>query len=129
MYLLLLLSIVLVGLGTATAAPTWSTLVQREKEEELRVRLAEYRAAIARYRADHNRYPQKLEDLLVDTSQLQPKRYLRRLYPDPFTGRVDWTLELVQDRTGAVSGIANLRSRSTLRSIRVVDGKTTYREW
>lgn len=129
MYALLLAAIVTVGLAATAAAPTWSTVVQREKEAELLFRLAQYRTAIARYRADHNRYPQALEDLLVDTSRSERRRYLRRLYPDPFTGKADWNLDLVQDRTGAVSGIRNLHSRDAGRPLRVRDGKARYSDW
>ncbi len=127
--MLLLFSLVLIGLTTAAAMPLWSTMVQREKEEELLFRLGEFRTAIARYRADHNRHPQKLEDLLVDTTQIQRKRYLRQIYPDPMTGKADWKLEFVEDKTGAVSGIRDIRSRSTARPIRTVGGKATYSEW
>lgn len=129
MYALLLASIVIVSLATTAAVPPWSTVVQREKEAELTFRLTQYRTAIARYRADHNRYPQKLEELLIDASQLQRRRYLRRLYPDPMTGKADWTLDIVRDQTGAVSGIKDLHSRSRARSFRALGGKATYSEW
>ncbi len=129
MYTLLLAAIVLVSLATTAAVPTWSTVVQREKEAELAFRLTQYRTAIVRYRADHNRYPQTLEDLLIDASQLQRRRYLRQLYRDPMTGKADWTLDLVRDPTGAVSGIKDLHSRSPARSFRALGGKATYSEW
>lgn len=129
LYASLLVSVVLMGLASAAAAPTVSTALAREREAELEFRLAEYRSAIARYRADHNRYPKTLEALLVDSSRPEPRRYLRRLYPDPFTGKVDWALDLVQDRTGAVAGIEDLHSRSTARPMRELPGKTSYRDW
>ena len=31
---------------------------------------------------------------------------LRRLYPDPMTGKHDWQLETIVDKTGAVAGMA-----------------------
>ncbi|MBI3002906.1 MAG: type II secretion system protein, partial [candidate division NC10 bacterium] len=59
------------------AAPLWRTVVQREREAELLFRLGEFRKAIAAYQAAHKRFPQKLEDLLEDRTQLATRRYLR----------------------------------------------------
>lgn len=44
--------------------------------------LAEMRAGIARYKADHGRYPASLDDLLPN--------YVRVIHPDPLTHAVDW---------------------------------------
>jgi type II secretory pathway pseudopilin PulG len=130
-YPMLLGSILLLGLATAGVAELWSTKAQREKEEELRFRLGQYRQAIARFRADHNRLPKELKDLLEDRSRLQIRRYLRRLYPDPMTGKADWELKLLADRTGQVSGIQDLNSRSAGTPIKSLPGKTggSYRDW
>jgi type II secretory pathway pseudopilin PulG len=115
---------------TAVAAPLWRTVVQREKEEELLFRLREFRQAMAAYQAAHNRLPQKLEDLLEDKTQLATRRYLRRIYPDPMTGKADWALEFQVDRTGAVSGIKDLHSRSPGIGMKRVSGKgERYQDW
>ena len=56
--------------------------------------LAEMRTAIARYKADHGRYPNALDDLA-------PK-YVRMIRPDPLTHARDWrvtTEETVQPST------------------------------
>ena len=130
LYLALLFSVVLIGIATAVAAPLWRTVVQREKEADLHFRLGEFRRGIAAYRASHNRLPQKLEDLLEDKTQLATRRYLRRVYPDPMTGKPDWDLELVVDKTGAVSGIKDLHSRSPGIGLKQVKGKgEQYRDW
>lgn len=129
-YVGLLFVIVLLGLATATFAPAWSTVVQREKEAELLFRLGEFRRAITTYRRDHGRYPAKLKDLLEDATQLQVRRYLRRIYPDPMTGQADWKLEYIVDKTGAVAGIRDLHSRSAEEGFRVVSGRgRKYSEW
>jgi type II secretory pathway pseudopilin PulG len=111
-------------------AQLWSTQIQREKEEELLFRLGELRRAIVRYRADHNRWPKELADLLEDRTQLRLRRYVRRVYSDPMTGKPDWKLDLVADRTGAVSGIRDVRSRSEAKPVKVIAGKKdSYSEW
>lgn len=130
-YPLLLISIAAIGVATAALAQLWSVQVQREKEEELLFRLGQFRQAIQAYRADHNRLPKDLEELLQDRSRLQVRRYLRRIYPDPMTGKADWQLKLVADRTGAVSGVQDLNSRSTGKPFRQLVGKAadSYRDW
>ena len=130
LYLALLFSVVLIGIVTAVAAPLWRTVVQREKEEELLFRLREFRQAVAAYQAVHKRFPQKMEDLLEDKTQLVTRRYLRRIYPDPMTGKADWEVEFQTDRTGAVSGIKDLHSRSPGIGLKRVRGKgERYQDW
>jgi type II secretory pathway pseudopilin PulG len=129
-YPVLLIGILVIGVATAGVAELWSTEVKREKEEELLFRLGEIRRAIARYRADHNRLPKELKDLLDDRSQLQTRRYLRRLYPDPLTGKVDWKLDLLSDRSGVVSGIQDVHSQAKGKPLKVFVGKKdSYGEW
>jgi type II secretory pathway pseudopilin PulG len=134
-YPILLGSILIIGIATAGVAELWATQIKRDKEEELLFRLGEFRRAITRFRADHNRLPKELKDLLDDRTQLQTRRYLRRIYPDPMTGKADWDLKLVADRTGAVSGIEDVHSKSTgkpLRSVSLFGKKaedTTYKDW
>ena len=132
-YPMLLGAILIIGIATAGVAELWSTQVKREKEEELLFRLGEIRRGILRYRTDHNRPPKELKDLLEDRSQLQTKRYLRRIYPDPMTGKPDWDLKLIADRAGVVSGIDDVHSKSTGKPLRSLPGKnaenTTYKDW
>ncbi len=129
-YPVLLISILVIGVATAGVAELWSTQVQREREEELLFRLGEFRRAIARYRADHNRLPKELTDLLEDRSQLQTRRYLRRIYPDPFTGKADWKLDVLVNRDGTVAGIQDVHSRADGKPLKVIAGKQdSYRDW
>ncbi len=129
-YIGLLLAIVLMGIGTAALTPMWSTMVQRDREAELLFRLGEFRRGIARYRQDHGRYPLKLEDLLEDKTQLQLRRYLRRIYADPMTGAADWKLELIADKTGRVAGIRDLHSQSDAEGFRDIPDKgKRYSDW
>ncbi|OGB93813.1 MAG: hypothetical protein A2Z31_02415 [candidate division NC10 bacterium RBG_16_65_8] len=132
-YPMLLASILVIGIATAGVAELWTTQIKREKEEELLFRLGEFRRGIIRYRADHNRLPKELKDLLEDRTQLQTRRYLRRLYTDPMTGKADWSLQLVADRTGAVSGIEDVHSKSAGKPLKSLVGKnaesSTYKDW
>jgi type II secretory pathway pseudopilin PulG len=105
-------------------------MVQRDKEAELLFRLGEFRRAIARYRQDHGRYPSELKDLLEDKTQLQVRRYLRRIYSDPTTGEADWKLDIIVDKTGTVSGIRDVRSQSNAEGFRIIPGKgNRYSDW
>jgi type II secretory pathway pseudopilin PulG len=129
-YPILLISILVIGVATAGVAEVWSTQVKREKEEELLFRLGEFRRAIARYRADHNRLPKELKDLLDDRTQLQRRRYLRRIYADPLTGKADWKLDLLADRDGTVAGIRDVHSQAEGKPLKVIPGKKdSYQEW
>jgi len=132
-YPMLLGSILIIGVATAGVAELWTTQIKREKEEELLFRLGEIRRGIIRYRADHNRLPKELKDLLDDRTQLQTRRYLRRIYPDPMTGKADWDLKLIVDRTGAVSGIEDVHSKSAGKPLKSLPGKkaesATYKDW
>lgn len=129
-YPVLLVSILIMGIATAGAAQLWSTQIKREKEAELLFRLRELRRGIAGYRADHNRLPKELKDLLEDRTQLVTRRYLRRLYSDPLTGKADWNLDLLMDRDGTVAGIRDVRSRAEGVPLKVLaDGKTSYKDW
>ena len=128
---MLLASVLILGLATAGVAELWSTKIQREKEEELLFRLNQYRQAIVQYRTANNRLPKELKDLLEDRARLQIRRYLRRLYPDPMTGKPDWILKTLVDKTGQSTGIQDVNSRSTGTPIKSIAGKSaqSYREW
>lgn len=133
-YPILLISILVIGVATAGVAEIWSTEVKREKEDELLFRLGEFRRAIALYRAAHNRLPKELKDLLEDRTQLQTRRYLRRIYPDPFTGKADWKLDLLADRSGVVSGIQDVHSQAQGKPLKGLVNKQgkqvdSYRDW
>jgi type II secretory pathway pseudopilin PulG len=128
---MLLGAIMIIGVATAGVAQLWTTQVKREKEAELLFRLGEFRRAIAAYRADHNRLPKELKDLLEDRTQLQTRRYLRQIYTDPMTGKPDWDIRLVADRSGVVSGIQDVHSKSKDKPLKSFPGKKfeSYKDW
>lgn len=61
---------------------------QRDKEETLIARGEQYKRAIQLYYIAYKKWPTKIEDL-EDTNH---KRYLRRRYIDPLTGKNEWRL-------------------------------------
>jgi len=128
---MLLAGILVIGVATAGVAELWTTQIKREKEEELLFRLSEIRRGIIRYRADKNRLPKELKELLEDRTQLQTRRYLRRLYTDPMTGKADWDLKLLADRTGTVSGIEDVHSKSKDKPLKTLPGikAESYKDW
>ncbi len=60
----------------------------RDKEQLLMDRGNQYKRAIQVYYADNKRYPARLEDL----ENTNDKRYLRRRYKDPLTGKDEWRI-------------------------------------
>lgn len=109
-YLLVLLLVVLMGIGLGTAGTLWTTESQRIKENELLFVGEAYRQAIRSYYSapgPAKQYPKSLEDLLLDTRQTQLTRHLRKLYPDPMTGKSEWGL--IRDaESQRISGVYSL---------------------
>jgi len=87
-YLTALFMIAILAGGLALAGEMWHTNTIREKEAELLFVGHQYRKAIGRYYlAGGARYPRSLEELLKDPRQPGTVRHLRKLYPDPITGK------------------------------------------
>jgi type II secretory pathway pseudopilin PulG len=104
-YLGLLMAVVVMGLMLTVVGRVWSTTAQREREKQLLFVGHEFRNAFAGYFAHGRGYPQSLQDLLGDPNSDLPRRYLRRLYPDPMTGSTDW--DLITAPGGGIMGIAS----------------------
>lgn len=112
-YIGLLLSVAIMGAGLAAAGSVWSVHAQREREAELLFAGDQIRQAIKRYYEDvpqgqQHRFPQRLDDLLLDKRWPGTQRHLRRIYLDPMTGSTDWALVPAPG-----GGILGVHSRST----------------
>ena len=110
-----LILLVLASLAVTLAVHRASTDARRERETELLFVGDQYRWAIHGYASAPGvpaQYPEKLEDLLEDRRLPVPRRYLRRIYPDPMTGKADWRFELSQGR------IVGVHSSSTAAPLR-----------
>jgi type II secretory pathway pseudopilin PulG len=82
------------SIALTVALPGVKNHFRREKEDNLRFILGEFRRAVEKYQRCHNSYPQNLQNLLKDE---QGNRFLRRQYVDPFTGKFDWQVSVASD--------------------------------
>jgi len=106
--LVILLAIALLGIGLAAIGTVWATVAQRERETQLLFVGHAYRDAIASYHSSGpaaSQLPRELQDLVQDERQPLPRRHLRQIYPDPFTGKADW--QLLRDPDGAIYGVVS----------------------
>lgn len=106
-YLGLLFLITIIGITLAMASTLWSFAQQREKERELIFIGHQFRHAIGLYYertpGANKQYPNRLQDLLLDSRYVTNQRYLRRVYSDPMTGNQDWGL--VPAPGGGIMGV------------------------
>ena len=133
-YLTVLFVVAMLASGLAVIGEMWHTAATREREAELLHIGNEYRKAIERYYlAGTGQYPRSLADLLKDPRQPGTVRHLRRLYPDPVTGKDEW--RLVRAPTGGIAGVASTSEAAPLKvsGFRVRDaefeGKSKYSDW
>jgi hypothetical protein len=84
--LFVLLMAGMIAITLYMALPRAAFEAQREKEQTLIDRGSQYKRAIQLYVRQNKRWPAKVEDL-EDTNG---KRYLRRRYVDPMTGKDEW---------------------------------------
>jgi type II secretory pathway pseudopilin PulG len=123
--------------GLALLGEVWETSAKREREAELLFIGNQYRRAIGLYYESTpgaaKRYPRELQDLIKDSRQPSTQRYLRRLYPDPMTGKAEWGLVKAAD--GGIGGVHSLSEEAPLKvsGFRVRDadleGKGKYSDW
>jgi general secretion pathway protein G len=105
----LIVTIAILAILAAGAAPIARYKVKRDKERELRYDLWTMRDAIDKYKdaadkgafqtkVDSQNYPPDLETL-VNGVDVQGKkvRFLRHIPLDPMTGKTDWGLRSMQD--------------------------------
>lgn len=137
MLLVVLLFVFLTTLVSASLVQSHQIAAQREKEQQLLFAGQQYRRAIASYYAtvapgSARSFPASLEDLLNDNRFPTPVHHLRRLYPDPFTGKTDWQLVREGDR---IVGIHSADPREPLkktgfpRSLSHFENSASYSDW
>ncbi len=89
-FLGMLVAVALVAVMLMQTGTLWSSVLRREREADLLARGGEIRRAIGLYYQIANTYPKTLDELLQDRRQPTVKRYLRRVYHDPLSGKPDW---------------------------------------
>jgi type II secretory pathway pseudopilin PulG len=130
---LVILAVMMIAMGAI--AQIWHTQMQREKEQELLFIGNQFRNAIGRFYQESGRgFPVSLQALLgVDGDTKLNRRFLRRMYIDPFTGTDTWGLVL-----GANGEIVGVHSLSDMEAFKragfseknsAFESKTKYSEW
>lgn len=127
-YIGLLIFIAVLAAGATASLGAGAALRQRDSEAELLAIGVEFRNALQSY-ADATPVgqptaPKALSDLLRDPRYLGTKRHLRRVYPDPFTGKAEWGL--VRDPDGRIAGIHSLSATPVLRRTGFPVGMETF---
>lgn len=135
-YISLLFIMTVSGIALAQAGTFWSTVMRREMEEELLFRGGEIRDAIGMYYESSpgaKSYPRNIEDLIKDTRYPVAKRYLRKIYPDPFTGKADW--EMIKAADGGIMGVKSrsvkepYKKKNFPASLKGFEEKSSYSQW
>jgi type II secretory pathway pseudopilin PulG len=116
--IILMMAVFVISLSFLLAVPVWQTELQREKEEELIFRGRQYVEAVRLYVAKNpGRYPASFKELLE-------KKFIRRLYKDPFARDGQWNVILVPTasssapasvpagRLGSAQGVGGQSSQS-----------------
>jgi type II secretory pathway pseudopilin PulG len=114
----LLITVAIMGAGFAALGELASHAAQREREQQLLFVGQQYRQAIGAYYQRTpgmvKHYPKTLEDLLADNRYPGTQRYLRRLYPDPMTGSIDWGL--MEAPGGGIMGVYSKAGATPLKT-------------
>lgn len=106
-YLGLLLGVAVLSIGLTAASEVWVATARHQKLQQLEWVGEQYAKAIASYYETSTPggrfYPRRLEDLLEDGRTLGVRRHLRKIYPNPLSGRPDW--ELVRSSDGGIRAV------------------------
>lgn len=116
-YVGLLIAVAVIAAGSTAVLGAGANLQLRDNEAELLAIGREFRRALQAY-ADATPVgqpaaPRELAELLRDPRYLGVRRHLRRIHPDPLTGKNEWGIERSPD--GRISGIHSLSPTPTLR--------------
>jgi len=136
-YIWTLLLIAGLSVSAALSAEVAATVARRDKEKELLAIGRQFRAALARYRESspnggEPEYPESLEQLLRDDRLPGIRRYLRRIFIDPMTGKAEWGVIRIG---GRIVGINSLSEQTPIKQdgfeadSAPFRGKRHYSEW
>ncbi len=136
-YLGVIFLVFILSIASLAATLVWSIEIRRANEEELLFIGNQFREAIEQYRKQSGTipqpYPTSLEQLVLDKRFPKPKRYLRKIYIDPLTGKSQWGL--VRTKGQGIVGIYSLSMHRPIRIANFIYGAVldkdakTYRDW
>lgn len=117
-YIGLIALVAVIAVASAATVTVGALAQRRQVEEEMLFVGSEYIRAFMLYDSntpDGNGdfAPKKLEDLLKDPRLPGTMRYLRKLYPDPITGKADW--ELIPAPGGGIMGVKSASCQPTIK--------------
>ena len=128
-YLSLLIFLALMGFFCAMAVQVGTLVHRRAAEQALLDVGLEFARALSSY-ADQTPagmayQPLSLQELLLDTRQTERFRHLRKIYPDPMTGRTEWGLEIDPD-TRRIMGVFSLSTQKPIKVGNFQSGLDTF---
>lgn len=140
-YLMALILISIMGIMLGAIGQSWQIIMKREREAELLFRGSQIKDAITAWNTPGKSVgqPQQvvtqltdLKHLLEDPRTVDKKRYLRRLYTDPMTGK-DWVI--IRDPIKGIIGVASSSPDKPLKvdnfpdDLKGLAGKQKYSDW
>lgn len=115
-YVGLLLLLAVLSLASLLTTEVAETATRRAQERELDGIGREFADALRAYGratpAGASPRPQRLEDLLKDPRVVATRRFLRRVYVDPLTGRAEWGTMVVAG--GGIVAVYSLAKQDRL---------------
>lgn len=137
-YLSLVILLAIIGLVGAAALKVEALMARAAAEEELLETGAAFSAALDSYAAATPQgkptQPPTLQDLLKDTRFPTIRRHLRKVFIDPISGKAEWGITYIGDKTGIV-GIYSLSQAQPLKLANFDDrfqnfeNRQHYAEW
>jgi len=132
-----LLMIIVISASLMVVQKQWSTIVKREKEQELFFRAGQIVAAIDSYYKSSpgstGQYPESLNVLLKDNRFPVTRRHLRKIFSDPMTKQGKWGF--VYDGRGRIKGVFSQSRDRPMKTgnfppeYESFDGSRQYSDW
>lgn len=132
-----LLMVVVVSISLMTAQKQWSTIMKKERENQLLFRAGQISKAIESYynssSSGSSQYPKKLKHLLKDNRYRSVKRHLRKVYKDPMTIKGNW--EIIYDGKGGIKGVFSQSTEEPIKKggfsekHKLFKNKKKYSDW
>ncbi|EJN03259.1 type II secretion system protein [Herbaspirillum sp. YR522] len=137
-YIGVLILIAIIGLVSTSTLYVGKIQQRRAAEEELLNIGMEFRQALIAYANStpfgFSRSPSSLQDLLKDPRFPNPRRYLRKLYIDPMTGKAEWATVRTIDGRGII-GVHSLSAEKPVKignfpaELAALGNRSAYRDW